>query len=90
MVIPCGNVSIDSDIGPVNIVPVDPTVNITYGARFRQKFGEKFTLGDSISSPACSLQTSMRVTYVMALGYSLLLPVGTVNSVQTLQILCVD
>jgi hypothetical protein len=53
-----------------------------YGARFRQKF----TPEDAIGSPACSLEVSIRVSNAISLGCSLLLPVGTVNCVQTLKI----
>jgi hypothetical protein len=49
------------------------------GARFRQKF----TLEDAIGSHAWSLEANMRVTNGVPLGSSLLLPVCTVNCVQT-------
>jgi hypothetical protein len=52
-----------------------------YGARFRQKF----TLEDAIGSHACSLEANTRVTNGLPLGSSLLLPVDTVNCVQTLK-----
>jgi hypothetical protein len=48
-------------------------------------FRQKFTLEDAIGSHACSLQANMRVTNGIPLGSSLLLPVGTVISVQTLK-----
>jgi hypothetical protein len=51
------------------------------GARFRQKF----TLENAIGSHACSLQANTRVTNGIPLGSSLLLPVDTVNCVQTLK-----
>jgi hypothetical protein len=53
------------------------------GARFRQKF----TLDDAIGSHASSLEANMRVTNGIPLGFPLLLPVGTVNCVQTLKVL---
>jgi hypothetical protein len=43
----------------------------------------EFTLEDAIESHACSLQANMRVTNGIPLGCSLLLPVDTVNFVQT-------
>jgi hypothetical protein len=52
-----------------------------HGARFRQKF----TLEDAIGSHACSLEANTRVTNGIPLGSSLLLPVDTVNCVQTLK-----
>jgi hypothetical protein len=45
----------------------------------------KFTLEDAIGSHASSLEASKRVTNGIPLGCSLLLPVGTVNHVETLQ-----
>jgi hypothetical protein len=48
-------------------------------------FRQKFTLEDAIGSHACSLQANMRVTNGIPLGSSLLLPVDTVNCVQTLK-----
>jgi hypothetical protein len=45
-------------------------------------------LEDAIGSHACSLEASMRVTNAIHLGCSLLLSVGTVNSVQPLQVRC--
>jgi hypothetical protein len=53
-----------------------------HGARFRQRF----TLEDAIGSHACSLEANMRVTNGIPLGSSLLLPVDTVNCVQTLKV----
>jgi hypothetical protein len=47
-------------------------------------FRQEFTLDDTIGSNACSLQANMRVTNGISLGCPLLLPVGTVNCVQTL------
>jgi hypothetical protein len=52
-----------------------------YGARFRQKI----PLEDDIGSHTCSLEASMRVTNGIPLGCSLLLPVHTINCVQTLK-----
>jgi hypothetical protein len=52
-----------------------------YGARFRRKFA----LEDAIDSHVCALEASRRVTNGIPLGCLLLLPVGTVNSVQTLK-----
>jgi hypothetical protein len=57
-----------------------------YGARFRQKF----TLEDAIGSHACSLEANTRVTNGIPLGSSLLLPVHTVNCVQTLEATAVE
>jgi hypothetical protein len=48
-------------------------------------FRQKWTLEDAIGSHACSLEASERVTNGTHLGCSLLLPGGTVNSVQTLK-----
>jgi hypothetical protein len=49
-------------------------------------FRQKFTLEDAIGSHACSLEANMRVTNGIPLGSSLLLPVCTVNCVQTLKV----
>jgi hypothetical protein len=49
-------------------------------------FRQKFTLEDTIGSHACSLEANMRVTNGIPLGSSLLLPVHTVNSAQTLKV----
>jgi hypothetical protein len=51
------------------------------GVRFRQKF----TPEDAIGSHACSLEANERVTNDIPLGCPLLLPVHTVNCVQTLK-----
>jgi serine/threonine protein kinase len=48
-------------------------------------FRQKFTLEDAIGSHACSLEANTRVTNGIPLGSSLLLPVDTVNCVQTLK-----
>jgi predicted RNA binding protein YcfA (HicA-like mRNA interferase family) len=48
-------------------------------------FRQKFTLEDAIGSHACSLEANMRVTNGIPLGRPLLLPVDTVNCVQTLK-----
>jgi hypothetical protein len=48
-------------------------------------FRQKLTLEDAIGSHACSLEANMRVTNDIPLGCLLLLPVGAVNSVQTLK-----
>jgi hypothetical protein len=49
-------------------------------------FRQKFTLVDAIGSHACSLEANKRVTNGIPLGSSLLLPVCTVNCVQTLKV----
>jgi hypothetical protein len=49
-------------------------------------FRQKFTLEDAIGSHACSLEANTRVTNGIPLGSSLLLPVDTVNCVQTLKV----
>jgi hypothetical protein len=49
-------------------------------------FRQKSTLEDAIGSHACSLKASMRVTNGIPLGRPLLLPVRTVNCVQTLKV----
>jgi ABC-type multidrug transport system fused ATPase/permease subunit len=49
-------------------------------------FRRNFALEDAIRSHACSLEVSLRVTNVIPIGCSLLLPVGTVNSIQTLKV----
>jgi hypothetical protein len=48
-------------------------------------FRQEFTLEDTIGSHACSRETNTRVTNGIPLGSSLLLPVDTVNCVQTLK-----
>jgi hypothetical protein len=48
-------------------------------------FRQDFALEDAIRSHAYSIEANMRVTNGIPLGISLLLPVGTVNCVQTLQ-----
>jgi DNA helicase INO80 len=48
-------------------------------------FRQKFTLEDAIGSQACSLEANMHVTNGIPLGCSPLLPVDTVNCVQTLK-----
>jgi hypothetical protein len=48
-------------------------------------FRQKFTLEDAIGSHACSLEANTRVTTGIPLGSSLLLPLCTVNCVQTLK-----
>jgi hypothetical protein len=48
-------------------------------------FRQKSTLEDVIGSHACSLESSSRVTNGIPLGWPLLLPVHTVNCVQTLK-----
>jgi hypothetical protein len=59
--------------------PFSPDEQMVRCAVFRQKF----TLEDAIGSRACSFEANMRVTNGILLGSSLLLPVHTVNSVQT-------
>jgi hypothetical protein len=46
-------------------------------------FRQKLTLEDAIGSHTCSLEANMHVTNGIPIGSSLLLPVHTVNSVQT-------
>jgi hypothetical protein len=61
---------------------------------FRQNFTLEDAIGsdtllqaeDAIGSDTCSLETSMRATNAIPLGSPLLLPVGTVNFVQTLKV----
>jgi hypothetical protein len=48
-------------------------------------FRQKFTLEDAIGSHACSLEANIRVTNGIPLGSPLILPVDTVNCVQTLK-----
>jgi hypothetical protein len=48
-------------------------------------FRQKFALEDAIGSHACLLEANMRVIDGIPLGCPLLLPVGTVNCVQTLK-----
>jgi hypothetical protein len=48
-------------------------------------FRQKFTIEDAIGSHACSLEANTRVSNGIPLGSSLLLPVCTVNCVQTLK-----
>ena len=49
-------------------------------------FRQNFTLEDAIGSHACSLVASRRVANGIPLGCPLLLPVHTVNCVQTLKV----
>jgi hypothetical protein len=49
-------------------------------------FRQKFTLEDAIGSHARSLEVNMRVINGIPLGCPLLLPVGTVNYIQTLKV----
>jgi hypothetical protein len=48
-------------------------------------FRQKFTLEDTIGSYACSLEATTLLTNGISFGCLVLLPVGTVNSVQTLK-----
>jgi hypothetical protein len=48
-------------------------------------FRQMFALEDATGSHACSLEANMHVTNGTPLGIPLLLPVGTVNCVQTLK-----
>jgi hypothetical protein len=48
-------------------------------------FRQKFTFEDAIGSHACSLEANTRVTNGIPFGSSLLLPVDTVNCIQTLK-----
>jgi hypothetical protein len=50
---------------------------------------QKFTLEDAIGSHTSSLEASRRVANGIPLGWSLLLPVDTVNCVQTLKVLMI-
>jgi hypothetical protein len=53
-------------------------------------FQQKFTFEDAIELHAFApLEANMRVTNGILLGIPLLLPVGTVNSVQTLKVLII-
>jgi SpoVK/Ycf46/Vps4 family AAA+-type ATPase len=49
-------------------------------------FEQDFALEDAIGSHACSLDANMRVTNGIPRGSPLLLPVGTVNYVETLKV----
>jgi hypothetical protein len=49
-------------------------------------FRQKCTLEDAIGSHACSLEANMRVTNGTPLGSSFVLPVDTVNCIQTLKV----
>jgi hypothetical protein len=53
-------------------------------------FRLKFTLEDAIGPHACSLEANTRVINSIPLGSPLLLPVGTVNCVQTLKVLDIE
>jgi hypothetical protein len=55
-------------------------------ARGARLFRQKFTLEDAIGSRECSLEANIRVTNGIPLGCPLLLPVGTVNCIQTLKV----
>jgi hypothetical protein len=64
---------------------VEPgTVVVTDGGTVRV-FKQKIALEDVIGSHACSLEANKRVTNGIPLGWSLLLPDGTVNSSTTLK-----
>jgi hypothetical protein len=86
----CGN---GTTLGSSLLLPVD-TVNCvqTLKAEAEQAQGtvrvsrQKFTLEHAIGSHACSLEASRRVTNGIPLGYSLFIPVHTVNCVQTLKV----
>jgi hypothetical protein len=79
--------------GPNNVVQVNGKLHLkTYlfyepncGGTVRG-FRQKFTLEDAIGSHACSLEANTRVTKGSPLESSLLLPVDTVNCVQTLKV----
>jgi hypothetical protein len=49
-------------------------------------FRQNVALEDAIGSHTCSLEANMRVTNGIPLGSPLLLPAGTVTSVQTLKV----
>jgi hexosaminidase len=60
MVAPCTNVPAVSDIGPVNVVPIDPTSNVTYAVletllgEFAAAFPDEFVhLGGDEMQLAC-------------------------------------
>jgi hypothetical protein len=59
---------------------------LDYLSQYSVRFRQKFTLEDAVGSHACSLEANMRVTNGIPLGSSLLLPVHTVNCVQTLKV----
>jgi ankyrin repeat protein len=59
--------------------------NVNHVAGTVHVFRQKFALEDAIGSHACSLEANMRVTNGIPLGGPLLLPVDTVNCVQTLK-----
>jgi hypothetical protein len=79
---PAGAVVQAADTVDASPTLLHPSECLLYGARFRQKF----TLKGAIGSHACSLQANKRLTNDIPLGCLLLLPVGTVNSVQTLKV----
>jgi hypothetical protein len=49
-------------------------------------FEQNLALEDAIGSHACSLEANIHVTNDIPLGSPLLLPIGTVNCVQTLKV----
>jgi hypothetical protein len=62
------------------------TINISLFISTMRVFRQKCTLEDAIGSHSCSLEANTRVTNGIPLGCSLLLPVDTVNRVQTLKV----
>jgi hypothetical protein len=58
-----------------------------HGSGTVRGFRQKVTLEDAIGSHSCSLEPSMPMANDIPLGCSLLLTVGTVNSVQILKVL---
>jgi Na+/proline symporter len=75
-----------SGIMIVSFIALPIVVSYWYGGAV-PFFRQKFSLEDAIGSHACSLEANMRGTNGIPLGCPLLLPVGTVNCVQTLKVL---
>jgi len=75
-------------VSPATLPPITVAELQDYADQPRgtvRAFRQKFTFEDAIGSHACSLQANTRVTNGIPLGCLLLLPVNTVNCVQTLK-----
>jgi hypothetical protein len=62
------------------------TIKLRFQLGTVRVFRQKVILDDAIGSHACSLEANMRLTNGIPLGSPFLLPVGTVNCVQTLKV----
>jgi hypothetical protein len=80
-------INLKKNLSPADSVCADTDRNMNGGSSqcTVRVFRQKFTRG-AIGSHACSLQANMRVTNGITLESSLLLPIATVNCVQTLKV----